>query len=180
MTDESDITTTPQRKHPRYVRTIKREHCKLSVLARFYLSILVWTGAIATTMVIFCLISSTNWGIFSHPIIWYVIIGLGLFMAFVNKGSLVEEVKVDYPHEKIIIRRYRLWGKKVCEEIAFDNFSWDIAPVARGFDRYRLHRKKGHRIVIVDSVLGWGTATGKLDSALRRIQAPDSFWDWGF
>ena len=179
--------------YPNYVRTIRRSKRKHSIVASFYIRFL-WIialcigvmggGGIVLAMIdkgttdIF--VSYGNWSGYFLLIAFISVLG-SVWYSILNKGSLVDTIKVDYIKQEIRVLYYTLSNQQRQVTIPFEGMTWNILPGGRSRDRIRIFPKEGERIVVCIDTLGWTFEDfEQLRSALSRITEEGHWTDTGF
>lgn len=170
------------KQYPNKSITIRRSKRRFTIVQWWYLRVL---GIFAGMMLMFALITvfdpvenTTFTEDFFEKSSIYSVASLfaSLFYSFINKGSLVETVHIDYIKQEIRVLRYTLWGRQRKVVISFKGFSWDVLPGGKSPDRLRLFPLASDRIVICEGTLGWtGDDCDCLKEALSDIVDKD-FW----
>lgn len=165
------------KEYPNENLTIRRSKRRISIVLWWYLR-LMWLFA-GMMLILACIGCFTNGGITLveiMPVYGGISVWFALFYSFINKGSLVETVHIDYIQQEIRVLRYSLWGRQFKVVIPFKGFTWDELPGGNSPYRLRLFPLADNRIVICEGSLGWtGDDCVRLKEALSEIVEKD-FW----
>lgn len=157
------------------VITIRRSKRKYSIVAAFYLRfLLIVAGLLAFGVGVFAFfaIKDGKWYLIATAL--PLLSGMSVFgsawYSFLNKGSLVDTIKIDYIKQEINVLRYTLINEQREVTIPFEGIKWNFLPVGRSKDRLRIFPQNGKRIVICEDTLGWTCEDiSELKSALSVI-----------
>lgn len=157
------------------VITIRRSKRKYSIVAAFYLRfLLIVAGLLAFGVGVFAFfaIKDGKWYLIATAL--PLLSGMSVFgsawYSFLNKGSLVDTIKIDYIKKEINVLRYTLINEQREVTIPFEGIKWNILPGGRSKDRLRIFPQNGKRIVICEDTLGWTCEDiSELKSALSVI-----------
>jgi len=96
--------------------------------------------------------------------------GFSLYYSLINKGSLVEEVTVEYAKQEVRVLHYTLFNQEHKTVVPFEGLSWSILPGGQSLDRFRIIPKEGPRIIICEGGLGWKSEDiERLSLALSKV-----------
>ncbi len=142
------------------VITIRRSKRKYSIVARFYLRfLLIVAGLLGFYVGLFAFfaIKDGKWSLIAtaFPLLSGISVLGSAWYSFLNKGSLVDMIKIDYIKQEINILRYTLLGQQREETISFEGVKWNIMPGGRSKDRLRIFPQDGTRVVVCEGTLGW-------------------------
>lgn len=160
--------------------TIGRSKHRISVVDWWYRRLLLMPPAL--TAFFFLCYLFTDSKVIANPLLWKITIiatcCFSLFYSFINKGSLVEEVTVDYDRREIRVLRYDLRRRKHQEVISLEGFKWSVMSGGKSPNRLRICPAKAPRLVICESSLGWTTDDClHLHRALTAIvEREDKLW----
>lgn len=167
--------------YPNYVRTIRRSKRKHSIVASFYIRFLwiiaIGMGGLGGVCIIFDIIavgttnfvSNWNWLNFFGIIFLISVLGSAWY-SILNKGSLVDTIKIDYIKQEIRVLYYTLFNKQCNVTIPFEGMTWNVLPGGRSTDRIRIFPKEGEKIVVCEGTLGWTYEDfNQLRSTLSKI-----------
>lgn len=157
------------------VITIQRSKRKYSIVARFYIRfLLIAFGLMGFSVGVFAFFAirdgKSSLIATALPLLSGMSVLGSAWYSFLNKGSLVDMIKIDYIKQEINILRYTLLGQQREETISFEGVKWNIMPGGRSKDRLRIFPQNGKRVVICEDTLGWTYEDiNKLRSALSVI-----------
>lgn len=157
------------------VITIRRSKRKYSIVAAFCLRfLLIVAGLLGFYVGLFAFfaIMDGKWSLIATalPLLSGISVLGSAWYSMLNKGSLVDTIKIDYIKQEINVLRYTLINEQREVTIPFEGMKWNILPGGSSKDRLRIFPQNGKRVVICEDTLGWTyDDIKKLRSALSII-----------
>ncbi len=142
------------------VITIRRSKRKYSIVARFYLRfLLIVAGLLGFSVGVFAFFAiwdgKSSLIATALPLLSGMSVLGSAWYSFLNKGSLVDMIKIDYIKQEINVLRYALLGQQHEVTVPFEGMKWNILPGGRSKDRLRIFPQDGTRVVVCEGTLGW-------------------------
>ena len=134
------------------VITIRRSKRKYSIVAAFYLRflqiVLVLMGVSVGVFVI-CSIKDGKWSVLvtSIPLLFGMSFLGSAWYSILNKGNLVDTIKIDYIKQEINVLHYTLFNQQRVVTIPFEGMTWNILPGGRSKDRLRIFPQNGKQLL---------------------------------
>lgn len=179
--DKTTMDENQANEYPNYVRTIRRSKRKHSIVDSFYIRFLwiiaIGFGGIGGISIICGIIDEGLPNFFSYWnwlrffwLIFLISVLLSAWYSILNKGSLVDTIKIDYNKQEIRVLYYSLFNRKRQVTLPFEGMEWNVLPGGYSSNRIRIFPKEGKRIVVCEGTLGWTYEDyNQLRSALSKI-----------